>query len=263
MKQITLKIYHRLSSVALIISTVLSANTVQAETITVAVNEYCPITCIINQAKPGGLAVDVMEIAFPSPTYTLLYEEMPFMRGLQQTQEGTTTAMATEEEDPNFNLVYPKHFRIHSKACTYTLPNSTWRYNPDDLSSLDEVKIGMVRYYNSQKIEKKLEELGDQVLYLAPGASSIELRMLQMILSGRIDTSFLPNLAADYLIKKNNWQDRLRKSGCGNTLYSETVVFSPSHPKAQFYVDQLDKTYLELVQSGRYAELLEKYGIRQ
>lgn len=263
LKQIFKKRYYRLTAVALATSVSLFGNTVEAETITVAINEYCPLVCTIDQAKPEGLAVEVLETAFPPPTYTLLYEEMPFMRGIHQVQEGTTTAMATSEEDPRFNLVYPKQFRINSKACTYTLPNSTWRYDPNDLSSLDEVKIGMVRYYDSSKIDKKLEELGDQVLYFAPGATSIELRMLQMILSGRIDTSFIPDLASDYLIKKNNWQDRLRKSGCGNTLYPETVVFSPNHPKAQFYAEQLDKTYLQLVESGRYAELLKKYGIDQ
>ncbi len=251
------------TALRLIIILSLPLNLAWAETITIGISEYCPVICNVKQEKPTGIAIDVIEKAFPSPTYTLKYEDKPFMRSLLQAQQGTIIAIATTEEDPKLKLIYPQHFKIDSRACTYTLPNSNWRYNPDDLSSLEQVKIGMIRYYNSQVIDEKLKQLGDQVTYITPGTSSVELRMLQMILSGRIDTSFLPRLTAEYLIKKNGWQDRLRRSGCGNKIYSETVAFSYDHPRSQDYADQLDKTFLALMRSGQYDNLLKKYGIGQ
>lgn len=231
-----------------------------AENITVGINDYCPITCLTNSPEPEGIFIGVLKAAFPSPEYTLSFVSAPFMRTFALAQEGKLTAITGIVKKPNRKLVHPKLFSMDSYACTYTRPESVWRYDPNDLSSLEDVKIGMIRHYTSKSISKKFEKFEHNMVYLNPGKSSVEERLLRMIIGGRVDTGFLPSISARYLIEKYNWQDKLRLSGCGSAIYSETIAFSAAHSKSQFYANKLDQTYLRMRANGEYLKLLESYG---
>lgn len=231
--------------------------------ITVGLAEYCPVTCNVDTTAPSGLAIDILKHAFPSTDYRIIYKPQPYMRGVSNIQEGRITAFATTDILPNEKMVYPEKFKINIKACAYTLAQSTWAYEPTNLSLLKGVRVGLIRYYGDAETVQKIEDMSDEVVYINPGATSVELRMLQMILSGRIDTGFLPSHIASYLIKQNNWHDRLRRSGCGNIIYTETIAFSAKHPKSQYYADRLDNAYSALMKNGSYQELLKQYGITE
>jgi ABC-type amino acid transport substrate-binding protein len=232
-------------------------------TITVGLAEYCPLTCNVDTPSPSGLAIYVLEHAFPSTDYRISYKPQPYMRSISNVQEGRLTAIATTDITPNDKIIFPQKFRINTKACAYTLPESAWAYDPNDFSSLAGVRVGLIRYYADTETEKKIKEMSDEVVYINPGATSVELRMLQMILSGRIDTGFLPSHIANYLIKQHGWHERLRKSGCGNIIYSETIAFSAKLPKSQYYSERLDNAYSALVKNGSFQELLKQYGITE
>lgn len=246
-----------MTSIALLI-----ASPSNSETITIGINDYCPLTCLPQDSKPEGVFISLLEKTFPATKYKLSFVFAPYMRSFSLVQKGELTAITGILKQPNEKLVYPKTLAINSYACTYTRLDSTWRYNPNDLSSLRDATIGMIQYYGSTAMQRKFSQFNDNMIYLNPGKNSVEERLLRMIIGGRVDTGFLPSISANYLIQQHQWEDRIKPSGCGHTIYPETIGFSLANPNAQHYAEQLEKTYQAMRLDGSFSTLLESYGIQ-
>jgi len=208
---------------------------------------------------PHGLAVSVLQKAFPSPSYTLRYILLPHKRSQSHMKSGKLTALISDGLDSD-EVLRPEKYRIRTKACTYTTIDSTWFYNPEDITNLSQVKYGLVKFYDNSKVDQQQPE---NIVYLVPGEESVEYRMLKMIASRRLDTGFLPQITADYLIRHHGFSTLLKESGCGTKVYEDSIIIFAHQPQAALYQQRIDAAYSELLNNGEYLALMKSYHIKQ
>jgi len=208
---------------------------------------------------PHGLAVSVLQKAFPSPSYTLRYVLLPFQRSRSQIKSGKLTAVISDGLDGD-DVLRPKKYRLRTNACAYTPIDSTWLYNPEDITNLSQVKYGLIKFYDNDKVDQQQPE---NIVYLVPGKESAEYRMLKMIASRRLDTGFLPQITADYLIRHQGFSTLLKESGCGTKVYEDSIIIFAHQPQATRYQQRIDAAYSELLNNGEYLALMKSYHIKQ
>lgn len=230
----------------------------QSEELRIGITDYCPVACMPSGEAPHGLAVSVLQRAFTSPSYILTFVSLPFQRSRSQMKSGKLTAVISDKLGGD-DVLWPLQYRIRTNACTYTSIDSTWTYDPENIQNLSQVKYGLIRFYDNSKVE---DQQPDNIVYLVPGIESAEYRMLKMIASHRLDTGFLSQISADYLIKHHGLSS-IKESGCGTKVYEDTIVLNALHPKAALYQQKIDAAYSELLDSGEYLTLMKSYGVRQ
>lgn len=231
-----------------------------SEQLNIGVTDHCPIVCLEPNKAPHGLAISVLRKAFSAPQYQLSFTSFPVLRSLSELKAGKLTAIASKHVIQNDNILWPSNYRILTNACAYSSMDSNWRYDPADISNLNDIKYGLIKSYDNRQVDQQSPK---NIVYLHPGENTVENRMLKMIASRRLDAGFISQITTDYLIQKHGFSNSVQSAGCGVKVYQASIAIYAKTPNAALYQQKIDTAYRDMRISGAFSELMKSYHLAQ
>lgn len=243
----------------------LSENSVHAESLDIAVHEFCPYIC--NPEKENGkegYIVEMLNAIYQPAGYTLHFHRVPYVRGIRLVEQGIYDGM------PMLNSQSSKEIILSKKLCGILIQNfyvkkgEPWRY--DGVKSLENIFIGSIAGYNysplNPEYEAYLREYSNttpkKVYYLA--TKNPTLSNLEMILKGRVTTFNECSDVVDYIASKNGLTGKFDMAGSLGILKNYMGI-SPKRSDAQKIVYIFDREIKKLRNNGQLNHILSKYGL--
>ncbi len=251
-----------------------------ADVIVLKADEWCPYNC----AKDGedrGYIIEAVDEIFKEKGHTIKYEVMNWKRVLQEAKNGKTDGIigATEAEASGLVLAMEEDKKSGKPQsieqginhdCFFAKKDSAFQYN--GVKSLESVIMGGIaeyeyggdvpQYISKNKDSKKLDIIsGDD-------ASEQNIKKLD---KGRIDVYLESEYVFLYLAKKlkqkNVITSEFKQVGCANLSGEKErifIAFSPvkSQSKAKEYSKILAEGWVKLRESGKLAQILTKYNLK-
>jgi len=230
-----------------------------AETLTLKADYWCPYNCTPGE-KPEGYMIDIARAVFEPAGYTVVYELMPYDDAVEAARQGTITAVVGAARSDAPDLLFSPGGEGMSTYALATPKGSGFSFTGVD--SLKPLRLGAIEDYT-------YDPAIDDYIAAHKGTRAVTL------ISGDTATRDLVTLLAerkvDVVIEDDAVLEYTFTQMGVNTLFDLTVAktgqpvfiaFSPRHPKAADLVALLDKGLAELRRSGRLAEILRVYGLR-
>ena len=211
----------------------------------------------VSSTKPG-FSVEIVNSVFANLGYDITYKTRPFLRQIEEVEEGKFTALVGIYKEEAPNLIFPQEPIGMTQNCFYTKVGHTWQYkNLEDLSS---VRIATVIGYIYGEIDSYIKTSEERVMKLAGSEEDMMKRLTELVDIGRV-TAFVQDVAvAEYFFKLEGLKGRYQKAGCLTSI--ETMIgFSPNDPRTPAFVQKFDIEITKLRSSGELMKILTKYEI--
>lgn len=259
-----------LSLIYLIISVGIIAKPVQATTLVVASDEWCPYVCN-NDTLPGFLLEVVTEIA-ANNGIKVRFHLSPLARALDLAEKGQVDILLalTAQHITDFNLQQSDMTFGGFYNDFYVRSSEAWRFTTlDDLDAKlkSNAILGTINGYQyGSKISKLLAENVNHV-FPASGSSPLQ-KQLKMLKMGRLDILLDSRFTVQYQLSRLlNASAQVKSPSRSTIVYAGTeggfaplfLGFSPLLSKAQMQV--FDNGLIALRKSGRLKKILLKYGV--
>jgi len=238
---------------------------VQAETLRFATINYCPFTCdpALENGREGVLT-EVLRAALEPAGITLELTMLPFLRAIQETQQGKYDGMVVANHELAPELVYPDAPTLRQHVAFLVKAGETWTYAGID--SLRTMKIGIVEGYSYADADLnaylKEHQKDASKIVLLHGQNTTE-QGIQMLLKDRFTLYLEGAYSAQYVLMKLGLQDQVAIVGYSTGAFDDFTAFASQHPKARQYAALLSQAIKEMTASGKLKEILQKYGIRE
>ncbi len=229
---------------------------VQAETITLVSDPWCPFACEAGGAKPGYL-IEIAQAALSPLGYQVGYQNLPFLRAEKYVSRGDANALVGVIRSPKrLDWHYPALAMGDGRVCYYTRADSNWRYKgPKSLSGQTVATIK--GYYYSDEIQAGLK-------FAESEAVSAEMALdhnLQKLAQNRVSTVVEFSAVMEYKMA-NNSTDKLRLAGCEAAAAPIYIAFSPAMANSADLAKKLSDGVAALRKSGKLKAILAGYGLK-
>lgn len=239
----------------------LSITYAHAAPLDIVADDWCPFNCQPGSAMPGYV-VEVLQAVFVEQG--IHYRVLPWKRAVLQTQKGISAAAigATQENAAAEHLQIGQEPVGYVADCLYVEAGNPLKYHGkgDDLNPLN--RLGIVLGYDYY--EGFAEWLGrvvnkPKIVYASgdqPAAHN-----LRKLTSGRLDAMIEAGVVMDYLLHNARLAKPVVSAGC-NTPVPIYVAFGPKGSAGDGLVAQFDQGIVALRKSGKLAEILAKYAVK-
>lgn len=244
------------------IALLLMSGAARADMITLVADPWCPYNCDPASGKLG-YAVDAAKEIFEKAGHTIDYKVLPWTRALADTRAGKIDGAIGAGGADKDGLIFPKEEIALSPNGAYVKFSSPWAYK--EIKDLESVVIGVVLDYTYTG------EFGDYVIANAKNAKRIiasagnnamEQNMRRMIAGRGIDVVVDDDNVLRYNIKELGLTNDVKSAGTIGVAEPIYIGFSAAKPTSQAYADLFDKGMVELRKSGKLAEIMAKYGLK-
>lgn len=234
--------------------------TVEADTITLRADSWCPYNC-----QPGsdfeGYLIEVVREVFAKKGHTVDYQLLNWAQSIKETKEGKFNGIvgAYKEDAPDF--IFPRITFTTSTQKIFTLPKSKWSFT--GIKSLAGQKIGVVKNYSYDEATDAFIKNKNPAFVVLSG-DDVQEKMISLLQKKQLTAIYEDPTVIAYSMKKMKVaQDGLRKA---NDFYNKEapvyIAFSPVNPKSREYADILAQGFADLRKSGRIDELKTKYSVK-
>lgn len=252
------------------LSVAIITKTVQAKTLVIASDEWCPYVCK-DDTLPGFLVEIVTEIAANNAIKVKFYL-IPLARALDLAKKGEVDLLLalTAQHINDFNLQSSQMAFGGLYNDFYVRSAEKWRFTTiDDLDAKlkSNAILGIINGYQyGSKISQLLSENVNHV-FRASGNSPL-LKQLEMLKMGRLDIVLDSRFTVQYQLSKLLTESAPVKSPSSSTIvYAGTeggftplfVGFSPLLSEAQVKI--FNQGLITLRKTGRLKKILLKYGV--
>ena len=234
---------------------------VLSETITLVADEWPPFNAKPNSAEEGVL-VDVAREVFEKEGLTVAYTLLPWRRAIELTREGKYSGLigASKTDAPDF--VFPSEELSRNYLSFYIRKDSTWEFRQK--SDIEQISLGVIDGYDYRKWLLgyiKVNREGFDKVQVMTGDQPLRRNILKL-LDKRVDAIVDNEAVIINVARKMGVIDRIKPAGYGTEPAYIYIAFSPSHPDSQKYARILSDGIARLRTSGRLADVLSKYGLR-
>ncbi len=235
-----------------------------ADTITLKADSWCPYNCEPKSNKPGYM-VEVAKEVFSKHGHTVNYEILNWSRAIIQAREGKITGIIGASSGDAREFIFPEN-ALGLMENTYVSLSS----NPKDFkdeASLKGSVLGVIRdYAYGSKVDAYIKKHADDgAVNIASGDEALS-SLFKKLDKGRIDVLIEGSAVAINKAQELGMADKIKtKLVDANANKAENymyIAFSPVNPKSKDYAKILSDGIAELRASGRLAEILNKYGMK-
>lgn len=249
-----------MSNFAVLAALLLAAPLAQAgEPVRLASDAFCPFVCTRGEQVAGGFLVDAAAEALASQGMDAVPLLMPLNRAMQETVRGRIDGVYAPAIDARLRLSVPL---AHSRACFYTLKDSSWVYN--GMASLAGQQIGVIDDYGYDDGPMDAYISGNRhqadKLHLAYGQAA-GVSNLRMLLHGRVPAVLEHEAVMQRLAQGEQVSVRLRRAGCLERRLPLTVGFAADSPKTAASLAALEAGLRQLEASGALQALRKRYRL--
>lgn len=247
------------SAAAALLSTIACAP-LQAATIRLVADEWCPYNCAPEADRPGYM-IEIARRVFAEAGHTVEYRNLPWTRSIAEARRGNYEGIVgtTPEDAPDF--VFPAQAMGMSASAFWVRAGSDWRY--EGLESLDRVSLGVIGgYAYFDALNAYIEQHKRTTARIRPayGEDAFE-KQMSALAQGRIDAFVEDRHVVNYYLYEKGAAGRFKEAG-EEVAVPIHIAFSPSLPQAREYADLLGAGVARLRASGELAKILARYGLQ-
>jgi len=221
---------------------------------------WCPFTCEPNSDKPGFM-VEIAKEIFKSAGHDVIYVKLNWARALADAKAGVVNGVvgAAKYDVPGFIL--PTRSNAKSFNYFFVLKDDPWFFNGVD--SLKGKEFVIINGYSYGSVVDKLIAKKHKSFKKLSGEDPL-LRMIQMTESNRINGFIEDSSVLSYKLNSLMKKSDLFKVASANLAIDPNlyIAFSPTNPHSKEYAKILDEGMIKLRKSGRLAEILKKYSLK-
>lgn len=232
---------------------------VQAATITIAADQWCPYNCEPGSATPGFM-IEIAQKVLGEAGHTIEYSNLPWSRAIDEARKGKYTAIVGAAKDDAEDFVFPGNALGISKTVFAIRKGDPWKYS--GIASLAGVSVGTIQDYSYS------EEFDAYVAANAKDSAKIQVATGEDALSTNIKKLEAKRIGA-FVEDNAVLQYELKQAGkagafdvAGDLGDAELfIAFSPALPESKEYARLLGEGVAKLRASGELATILAKYGV--
>lgn len=236
-----------------------------SQTITFAVDDYCPYYCK-NKEKNAfeinpGFVIEILNLAFKKAGIETKYIFVPWERGLYEVNKNTINGIIVSSKKNAPELTFPEQEQGSSIGCFVKQKASNWQFL--NRNSLNDIRLGVIKNYDySAPVDNfiwQYHKPDKQVTFIA-GENQLP-RLLHMIVKNRIDATIDDINVLRHTIKQHNLEQEIVSANCTQEKIKLYVGFSPKNPNGLKYANILSKAMINLRESGTLSKILAKYNV--
>lgn len=248
-----------LSFIFMVVGVALCDAPAQADVIELRSSEWCPYSCAEDSAYPGYM-VELAQAALTPYGHEVRYRVQTWSRSLAEVQSGAIAGVVGTDsyEAPTLRVGVP--LGVYQEALVFRAGEARDITGEADL---DGLRLGVIQDYDYETVT------GDYIATHERDPSRVQLlsgedalvRNLKKLLAGRVDLVLEDRAVLMFTLQRLD----LDQSQFDITLQSVTsdlfIGFSPQLDQSDTYNAQLAEGLRHLRQSGRYGEILARYGL--
>lgn len=238
---------------------VLLALPARAETITLRADLWCPYNCEPGQ-EPAGYLIDIAKAVFEPAGATIDYQLMPYDDAIEAVRAGKVTAVVGAAKKDAPDLIFTGASEGYSSYAFASHKGSGFAYTGPQ--SLKGKRLGMIANYTyDDALDAYIAANKDTPAIVAVSGDNATQDLVMLLAQRKVDLIIESDAVLEYTIeqmKLSNLFD-LNVASDGAPVY---VAFSPADPKGAEYAKRLEEGVETLRKSGKLAEILRKYGLK-
>lgn len=230
---------------------------VSSDTIVLMADEWCPYNCEPGSDAPGFM-VEIAREALGPYGHEVKYSNLNWARSLHRAELGEINGVigAVPEEAPEFIFGPPMGTYVDTVA--FRIGEAI---EPDLIRDQNELRLGAINGYEYYGIVSEYIKAhsGDRSLIQFMSGEDALAKNLRKLVAGRLDMVAEVRAVLEYSLQESGLADQVEFAVTDDTneVY---IAFSPALANSQNYADQLSEGVAQLRESGRFAELMQKYG---
>ena len=238
-------------------SVTLLPNVGASDTIVLMADEWCPYNCEPDSDSPGFM-VEIAQEALSPYGHEVEYHNLNWARSLHKAETGEINGVigAVPEEAPGF--IFGPALGTYEDAIAFREGEAI---DPDEISTRSDLRLGAINgyeYYGSVSRFIKEHEGDRSLVQYMSGDDALE-KNLQKLVAGRLDIVAEVSSVLKYTLKEMGISEQvdLAHTDDVNDIF---IAFSPALPNSELYAEQMTEGVLRLKETGRFDEIMHKYG---
>ena len=233
---------------------------IMADTITIASDKWCPVSCEPGSKNPGFM-VEMAQSIFAKAGHRIEYKKIPWARTLLMVRHGDIHGAigAYINDAPDF--IFPDKEQAMIGFHMFTSKDNSWTYK--GLSSLDNILLGAIKDYSY------LDEIDAYIgknknnrrrVFLGHGDDPLK-KNTQLLLYDRRNAIIETDLVFWHVATQMGVQNKLKSAGIAAKPNKAYIAFSPALPKSKEYARILSIGMVELRKTGELEKIINKYDL--
>ncbi len=227
------------------------------DTIVLMADEWCPYNCEPESEAPGFM-VEIAREALAPFGHEIEYRSLNWARSLHRAELGEIDGVigAIPEEAPDFVFGPPMGTYVDVVAF-----RSGEVIDPDIIADQSDLRLGAINGYEYYGVVNEYIELnsGNSSLVQYMSGEDALAKNLRKLIAGRLDMVAEVRAVLDYTLAANGLADQV-EIALTDDVDEIFIAFSPVLPMSQTYADQLTEGVALMRESGRFDEIMSKYG---
>lgn len=243
----------------LLLAGLLLSGSAVADTVTLRADSWCPYNCVPGKG-PEGYIIDVARAVLSARGHTVDYATMPFDEALVAATEGRITGVPGVSNTDGRGLLFPRLPLGFSGNVMAVARGRGFTFSGAE--SLKTLKIGAIESYSYGDIVDAhiAASKGTPAVTLVSGDHATG-DLIKLLLDKKVDGIVEDATVIEYTLSQMG-MDGLFDLIPVSEKSQIFLVFSPKVTNGQALADALDAGVAELRASGRLAEILRAYGLK-
>lgn len=216
------------------------------------------------EMNPAGYMVEMAKAIAEANGHTIQYRTMPWSNALEVVREGKADCVVGAYLSDAEGFAFPDVGWGPSGNVFWGLAEQTWRF--DGIASLDTIKVGVLEDYSyGDELDAYIEQHKADAnrLEVVPAVGRGIVRLLARLIGKRVGTIIEDRNVLAYALEQAK-MDEGRVISLGETGDPESVYIActPADPRGKVYADMFGKGTAQLRASGKLAEILARYNLK-
>ena len=217
-----------------------------------------------SEMNPPGYMVEMAMAIAKANGHTVQYRTMPWANALEVVRAGSADCVVGAYLSDAEGFEFPKTGWGPSGNVFWGLAENPWRYTGPD--SLADVRIGVIEEYSyGEDLDAYIKAHADDKarLEIVPAVGRGIVRLMARLIGKRIDTVIEDRSVLAYAVEQAKMDpSRIIALGEAGEVESVYIACTPADPRGRAYADMFDQGTAQLRSSGKLAEILARYNLK-
>lgn len=232
----------------------------QAETILLKSDKWCPFTCNPSNIKDRhhGYVIEVASIIFEKKGHNVVFQLDNWTNSIESVRLGLATGIAATSKADAPDFIYPEKSMGSNKDCFYVKAKDPWEFI--SVADLKNRKLGTVESYAYSALLLSYFRDHPEQIVKSHGENPLMLNIANLN-EKKIDTIVENPFVFNYYTENKKIRDNFEEAGCteGDPLY---IGFSPKNPRSKEFAKILSNGIEELRKDGTLGKIIDKYSLK-
>lgn len=217
-----------------------------------------------SEMNPPGYMVEMAIAIAKAHGHTVQYRTMPWANALEMVRAGSADCVVGAYRSDAEDFEFPKAGWGPSGNVFWGLAENPWRFTGVD--SLADVRIGVIEEYSyGDELDEYIKAHADDQarLEIVPAVGRGIVRLMARLIGKRIDTFIEDRSVLAYAVEQAKMDPaRIISLGQAGDVESVYIACTPADPRGRAYADLFDQGTAQLRASGKLAEILSRYNLK-